>query len=88
MDSVHDNLKNKDILVASLKAKVHAAGVERKRILFDHSRQAKLYRDFQADFHVLSLKIEVLRQPILKSFRILLPRERRRLIRCWNFKVT
>ncbi|KAG0613874.1 hypothetical protein M758_6G135600 [Ceratodon purpureus] len=59
--SVHDKLKNKDILLASLKAKLHAAGVERKRILFDHSRQAKLYRDFQADFHVLSQKIESVR---------------------------
>lgn len=59
MGSVHGKLRDKDLIVTSLKAKLHAAGAERKRMFFDHSRQAELYRDFQADFHVLSQKIEV-----------------------------
>lgn len=57
--SAHEKLKEKALLVTSLKAKLHASSVERKRILFAQSRQANLLKDFQADFHELSQKIEV-----------------------------
>lgn len=80
MDSAHDKLKDKDLLVTSLKAKLHAAGVERKRVLFAQSRQAKLLKDFQADFHELSQRIEVFPTHLHLST-INFSYERRQLIR-------
>nr|XP_024385735.1 cilia- and flagella-associated protein 57-like [Physcomitrium patens] len=64
--------KDKELMLRSLKAKLHAAGVEKQRMLLSISKTTQDFRNFQIDFHELSQKnesVRVLKKELLKVFR-------------------